>query len=230
MTTRIRSAFSICFRARNTPSTSTSSAPCLIPAVSITLTGTPWTLMRPSMESLVVPATSCTMALSSSRRALSRLDLPTLGVPAITTDSPAPRATPSFPVASRAPALWAPLWRILSTYLRSRSPASSSSGKSIASSRTTFASRRSFFRECAAFPIAPSTWLSIAFRAASVDAWISRATASAWERSIRPLRKALRVNSPGSASLAPPPTAASRRARIMRGPPWAVNSTMSSPV
>ena len=41
----------------------------------------PLRIVEPSMESLVVPATLVTIALSSSKKVFKRLDLPTLGRP-----------------------------------------------------------------------------------------------------------------------------------------------------
>ena len=101
MTMRSRSASFIRFLVLVMPSPSRGSASPLIPAVSTTIIGIPLTLTRPSMKSLVVPATSCTMALSCFRSAFKRLDLPTLGAPAITTLSPLFMAIPSLAVSRR---------------------------------------------------------------------------------------------------------------------------------
>ena len=49
----------------------------------------------------------------------------------------------------------------------------------------------------------PASCSLAACSASSVREWIKSATASAWARSMRPLRKARRVNSPGSARRAP---------------------------
>jgi hypothetical protein len=59
---------------------------------------------------------------------------------------------------------------------------------------------------------------------------IRSATASAWERSILPFRKARRVNSPGWAMRAP--LLISRRiiSACMNGEPWQLISAVSSPV
>ena len=49
----------------------------------------------------------------------------------------------------------------------------------------------------------PASCSLAADRASSVREWIKSATASAWARSMRPLRNARRVNSPGVANRAP---------------------------
>jgi hypothetical protein len=56
----------------------------LIPAVSLILSKIPSILIVPSTMSLVVPAISVTIALSCSSKALSKLLLPTFGLPTIT--------------------------------------------------------------------------------------------------------------------------------------------------
>ena len=55
-------------------------------------------------------------------------------------------------------------------------------------------------------------------------------TASAWERSRRPFRKARFVNSPRSAGRAPARTTSARTVRRISGPPWQLISSVSSPV
>jgi hypothetical protein len=69
-----------------------------------------------------------------------------------------------------------------------------------------------------------------ALEASSVRAWMRSATASAWVRSIRPLRNARRVNSPGSECLAPQERIRARTCRVTTGPPWQPISTVSSRV
>ena len=79
-------------------------------------------------------------------------------------------------------------------------------------------------------PSTPSS-LAAARRAPSLDgAAIISATASACVRSILPLRKARRVNSPRSASRAPQARHASSTEASRTGPPWHWNSATSSPV
>ena len=51
-------------------------------------------IMTSSMVSLVVPAISETMALSSFSKALSKVDFPTLGCPTIATGTPFFRTLP----------------------------------------------------------------------------------------------------------------------------------------
>ena len=65
------------------PIFSTSSVASLIPAVSISFIGIPFILTNSSIESLVVPANSVTIALSSFRIAFRRDDFPAFGFPII---------------------------------------------------------------------------------------------------------------------------------------------------
>ena len=67
----------------------------LTPAVSIKLSFTPPNIILPSTMSLVVPLTSVTIAFSSSKRALSKLDLPTFGLPRIMVLIPSFNVLPS---------------------------------------------------------------------------------------------------------------------------------------
>ncbi len=73
---------------RSMPAFSIMSCGWRIPAVSTRLTGMPRISIRPVITSRVVPGISVTIALFFPVRVLSRLDLPTLGLPAITTLSP----------------------------------------------------------------------------------------------------------------------------------------------
>ena len=110
------------------------------------------------------------------------------------------------------------------------SGAMSSSGKSrcasMCASVRTIWSRRSLMR----WESLPASCSLAACRANSVREWIKSATASAWARSMRPLRKARRVNSPGSARRAPRASTASKTSFAGNNPPWQVISTTSSRV
>ncbi len=66
--------------------------------------------------------------------------------------------------------------------------------------------------------------------ALAVAASIRSATASAWARSSLPLRKARRLNSPGSASRAPRSRQRASSICMTTGPPWPCSSSTSSPV
>ena len=77
-------------------------------------------------------------------------------------------------------------------------------------------------------PIPPLSLLPALFIAYSLSALIISITASACVRSIRPERKALFVNSPGSASLAPAFIAVSSTFFVINAPPWQFISTTSS--
>ena len=87
-THKIRSASSKSSRLFPTPIASTSSAEEHKPAVSKRRNKIPKNWQGSSMTSLVVPALWCTITLSWTKRALRRLDLPTLGRPAKTVFTP----------------------------------------------------------------------------------------------------------------------------------------------
>ena len=74
----------------------------------------------------------------------------------------------------------------------------------------------------------PSRPWTASRRLASVLARTMSRTDSACARSILPLRKALKVNSPGLASLAPQRKTSSRMRCKGAGPPWQSISTTSS--
>ena len=93
-TYRIKSASFAYFRARCTPIFSTTSSVALIPAVSMIFRPIPCRRIDSSRTSLVVPATSVTMALSSPTRMLRRDDLPALGFPTMTVLIPSFRTLP----------------------------------------------------------------------------------------------------------------------------------------
>ena len=100
-TRRTRSASSRAFLERSTPIFSTTSSVSRIPAVSINLRGTPLILTYSSMTSRVVPSMSVTIAFSSRRRLLRRLDFPTFGRPMIAVERPSRRIFPRLAVARR---------------------------------------------------------------------------------------------------------------------------------
>ncbi len=72
-----------------------------IPAVSTNLNGTPRTLTYSSKTSLVVPATSVTIALLSCIKLFNIEDLPTFGLPTITVDKPSRIILPWAPVSNK---------------------------------------------------------------------------------------------------------------------------------
>ncbi|CIV70182.1 Uncharacterised protein [Streptococcus pneumoniae] len=100
-TSRTKSASLRAFFERSTPICSTMSSVSRIPAVSINLRGTPLMLTYSSMTSRVVPAISVTIALSSRKRLLRRLDFPTLGRPMIAVEIPSRRILPRRAVLRR---------------------------------------------------------------------------------------------------------------------------------
>ena len=76
----------------------------------------------------------------------------------------------------------------------------------------------------------PWSWSRAAFKLSSARAETTSMTASASLRSILPLRKALLVNSPGSAGRAPVRLSRYKIRATVRLPPWQLSSSMSSPV
>ena len=76
----------------------------------------------------------------------------------------------------------------------------------------------------------PSSWSRAIWKVLSVLAFIRSITASAWLRSSLPFRKALLVNSPGSASLAPLEMTRERIFLRETMDPWHWISTTSSAV
>src|SRR5471030_470226 len=91
----IKSASSIFSFDFSTPIFSIISSVSLIPAVSVILIGIPSRFIYSSITSLVVPGISVTIALFSLNNALSNDDLPTLGLPIITTLRPSLIILPS---------------------------------------------------------------------------------------------------------------------------------------
>ena len=91
---RMRSDLFIASWDLRTPSASTGSPGCRIPAVSIKRTGTPPSTAISSTVSRVVPGTSVTIARSSESRAFSRVDFPTLGRPTMAMVNPSRRTFP----------------------------------------------------------------------------------------------------------------------------------------
>ena len=100
-TKRTKSASCRAFLERSTPICSTRSSVSRMPAVSMSLSGTPLILTYSSITSRVVPSISVTIALSSRRRLLSRLDLPTLGRPMIAVEMPSRKILPRRAVLRR---------------------------------------------------------------------------------------------------------------------------------
>ena len=98
-TYKIRSASAAYFLARSTPIFSTTSCVSWIPAVSIIFRLIPCRLILSCRASLVVPAISVTIALSSPSNILSRDDFPALGLPTITVDIPSLISLPLSAVA-----------------------------------------------------------------------------------------------------------------------------------
>ena len=159
-------------------------------------------LTSSSMKSRVVPGMAETMARSSRSSALSSVDLPALGRPAMTAVMPFLITLPSSKERSR-PATTARTSAsrcarpVRSANSTSSSPKSSSSSSSAANlMRRARNSRNSWEKP-------PRSWLRATRWLRAESAAMRSATASAWAKSIAPLRKARLVNSPASARRAP---------------------------
>ena len=87
---------------------------------------------------------------------------------------------------------------------------------------------RLFLSSFIMFDTWPFSWFMDIFLDISVFASIKFIIPSAWVKSILPFRKALLVNSPGSASLAPFDSTSSRTLLVVLIPPWQFISIISS--
>ena len=87
-TARMRPASSMARRLRRMPSASTTSPVSRRPAVSRRVTRTPPSITACSTTSRVVPAMGVTMARSKPAKRLSRVLLPTLGLPTMAASTP----------------------------------------------------------------------------------------------------------------------------------------------
>ena len=228
-TASTRSAVCTRSRAAATPMLSTGSSVSRRPAVSASRRGIPPSSTVSSTTSRVVPAYWVTMDRWHPASRFIRVDFPALGRPAITVRTPSRYTFPTSKLSSSRESSWAACSRLWDRAWFSTA-GTSSSGKSAQAAR------------CAPSPVsssrmAPTRW----DRAPLLPAWASRAacsppapmssiTASAWVRSIFPLRKARRVNSPGWAGEAPAASTSWSRRRVIYSPPWQESSTTSSPV
>ena len=106
----------------------------------------------------------------------------------------------------------------------------SSSAKSMPASISAIRPTSSAFTGATALANAPPICRAATLACSSVTEPIRSLTASAWVRSMRPARNARWVNSPGSASRAPPAQHCRTRYSSSTGAPCAAISTTSSPV
>ena len=190
-----RSARSRYRRLYSIPTRSTDPRPLRNPAVSTRRNRVPPISTSVSRASRVVPATGVTIARSSPARALNREDFPEFGAPAITTS--APRESSRFLLAPARS--FSREQRIMSRRRVTRSrilSSGSSSGKSISYSSSARRSVRCSRRADTSELNAPESPARASRRPSSERECIRSSTASAWARSILPLRKARRVNSP----------------------------------
>ena len=201
------------------PIFSTGSSDSLMPAVSINLNSIPPMTAHSSTVSLVVPANSDTIALSSPKSALSKVLFPLFGSPTIAIGTPLLIALPTLNDPARAShfaAAPSSSPRSLSLSANSTSSSLKSSSNSTSAESSTSCSRT--FPNSAEYP--PFSWFIAILCCASVCEAITSATASACARSIFPDRNALRENSPASASLHPALQSASRMCWTMYAEAW----------
>jgi hypothetical protein len=114
--------------------------------------------------------------------------------------------------------------------LASTRKSTSSSGKSRVASTSMRRSMRRSHRPRTSVEKLPVRERTAERAAAAVEASMRSATLSAWARSSLPLRKARRVNSPGSARRAPSSRQRASSICMTTGPPWPWSSMTSSPV
>lgn len=198
----IIAADEIAFCALSTPIVSMGSVVVRSPAVSMSLKRVPLMLIRLWIVSRVVPSMSETIARSSWLSALSKVDFPALGIPAITVGIPSLITFPAEYESARllilASASSARFRRLL---LSANSTSSSEKSSSSSISEANF--MRSERRFSIDFEYAPRVCESASLWAASDRDAIRSAIPSACARSIFPFRKAIWENSPGSAGEAP---------------------------
>ena len=163
--------------------------------------GTPPSAIGRSRTSRVVPATSVTIAASSDSNALKSEDFPAFGGPASTTRTPSRRRSASGRAAT---CRISPASSATFAEKSSGSAAtSSSSAKSITASTAAASTRTRLRHSLIRRETAPPAACMAPRRCNSVSAESKSPSPSASARSTRPLRKARRVNSPGSASRSP---------------------------
>ena len=226
-TYRMRSAFSASFLALSTPIFSITSPVSLMPAVSMMFSTTSPNTTVSFNTSLVVPAISVTMALSSSSKALRREDLPAFGSPNMQVFMPSLISLPSSVVSTS-------FFSFFSISSNSPSASSVNPSRLICSGSSSAASMYAVFdmifsriSMILSFTL-PLSCFTEFFNARLLFALMISITASAWERSILPFKNALLVNSPGSASLAPFLSTMPNIFFVTMIPPWQSISMTSS--
>ena len=181
-----------------------------MPAVSKNLNSTPFKTIVSSITSLVVPAISETMALSSFNKTFNNVDLPALGEPTMATGIPFLITFPNENESSRLFVLAATLFTRSTNCWRSAN-STSSSLKSNSSSTNDAKFNNSCLNTLISSLKPPLIWCIATWCAALEFAEIKSAMASVCDKSILPFKKARKENSPGPANRAP---LSNNRARI----------------
>lgn len=187
---------------RSMPRVSIVSVVSRMPAVSMNRKVMPERLMVSSIMSRVVPCMGDTMARSSPIRRLRRVDFPAFVSPMMATGIPFLMALPTLNESARC-FMCCLIW-VANCFRLARLANSTSSSLKSSSSSIRVVKWRSCERRLLSLLLKlPFIWFSASLcMPAEVEA-IRSATASAWLRSILPLRKARWVNSPGVARRAP---------------------------
>mmetsp|Transcript_48789 Transcript_48789/g.118438 ORF Transcript_48789/g.118438 Transcript_48789/m.118438 type:complete len:419 (+) Transcript_48789:473-1729(+) len=231
-TSTLTSAIDHCSAALRIPSFSMSSPTAtLSPAVSDTEISRPNKSMRTSNTSLVVPGVALVMAAGRLAIAFSKELFPAFGGPARTMRRPSLKISPHLASSRNALSSRARPLASSTTLLRTSSWISSSSPKSMKAStcarlRTNFDRHDSYSCD-----VWPPICRSASFLCVSVPAASKSASPSASTRSILPLSRALRENSPACAGRSPSIFAsASETACTTAVLPCRCSSATSSPV
>ena len=192
------SAWSSFWKVRSIPRLSIVSLVSRIPAVSIKRKVIPPIFTVSSMTSRVVPWISLTIALSSFSRTFSRVDFPALVSPIIATGTPFFMTFPTLNELARR----AMTSSISSASRRRAERSANSTSSSLKSSSSSIIEVKfsSFSRRVVNSLLKPPRiWLKARRWVAAEEEAIRSATASAWLKSILPLRNARWVYSPGCA-------------------------------
>ena len=203
----------------STPIFSTISSVSLIPAVSLIFRLIPSKSMYSSMTSRVVPGISVTIALFSFNKAFNKEDLPTFGLPIIVVLIPSLIILPLFALSESFLSLSKTSLPSFKTGVLSNSSCISS--VKLIEYSTWDSISNNWSLNCLIFLLTlPSNCFILTEYALSVFALIISIIASAWDKSILPFKKALLVNSPASASLAPLFNRTSNTFLTATTPPW----------
>ena len=190
----------------------------------------PRRLIVSSITSRVVPWISLTMAFSSFNNAFNKVDLPALVSPIIATGTPFLMAFPTLNESARRAMTCSISLAISESSVRSANSNSSWSLKSSSSSIREVRCNSLSFKIDNSLLKPPRIWFIAIRCVADEEEAIRSATASAWLKSILPLRNARWVYSPGRAERHPHSISLRITCWRMYEEPWQEISVESSPV